>query len=34
MDVWKKELKGIIYESLLTTFYVAILFAITVIIMR
>ena len=34
MDVRKKEIKGIIYESLLTIFYVAILFAVTVIIMR
>jgi len=34
MDVRKKEIEGIIYESLLTIFYVAILFAANVIIMR
>lgn len=34
MDVRKKEIKGMIYESLLTIFYVAVLFAATVIIMR
>ncbi len=34
MDVREKEIKGIIYELLVTTFYVAILFLATVIIMR
>ncbi len=34
MDVGKKEIKGIIYESLVTTFYVAVLFLAAVIIMR
>lgn len=34
MDVRKKEIKGMIYESLFTIFYVAVLFTATVIIMR
>lgn len=34
MDVREKEIKGIIYELLVTTFYVAILFLAAVIIMR